>query len=92
MVEHVAETRIALRHGPEGLPAQTLNPVIARAADEAARQQVRDRIDVGLGDLAASDLGVDHARFTRGNGRPRSLYRFSTIYSENRPAVFRIML
>src|SRR3954447_23179270 len=73
VVEHIAEARIAFRYGPEGLPAQALDPVAARAADEAARQQVRDRIDVGLGDLAASDLGMDHARLSRGNGRPRPL-------------------
>jgi hypothetical protein len=26
---------------------------------------------MGLGDFAASDLGVDHARLARGNGQPR---------------------
>src|SRR3954447_10836045 len=73
IVEHVAEARVAVRYRSEGLPAQALDPVAARAADEAARQQVRDRIDVGLGDLAASDLGMDHARLSRGNDRPRSV-------------------
>ncbi len=54
VVEHVTEARIALRNLAFGLTAQSLHPVFARSAHESARQEVRDRIQIGLGDLTAS--------------------------------------
>ncbi len=62
MVEHIAEPRIAVRDLAGGLAAQSLHPVFTRPADETARQKVRDRIDVGLGDFATSGFLHEHGR------------------------------
>src|ERR1700733_4711108 len=62
MVEHIAEAGIALGDLTLRLAAQSLHPVVARPADESARQEIRDRIDIGLGNLTASDGRPGHRR------------------------------
>ena len=53
----VAEARESLRRLAHGHAPQPVHPVVARAASKAPRQKVGDVMEVGHGDLAASDHG-----------------------------------
>src|SRR6185437_15113316 len=60
--EHVAETGIAIRSFAVCLTAQSLHPVVARPADESARQELNDRVEVGFGNFPASKFWREHCR------------------------------